>query len=295
MSESTPLYTREYWAKRLSEFVPAFIADHEVLCDIDAVPAVVFHGSMATGDGDRLSDLDVWLLYPDEVAAVVAERAGTTFFSFVCDGVEGHMNSEPVGAFHQRLQSCDMDLIYQLRRCAILSDSNDMAESLVAQARQPMRRAVRNAFFFYHYVEMRGDHRACDNPLERGDSIAMLHLLPKVTGHALRAALILDAEPYPYDKWIAKAAGEKPVGRIVLAGVERIMEMVSSGGLLQPGPQDDHPITLELRAIRQTLIDTADERCVYGEWLRRWWHSIDEARTATRSLNWSHDTRETAG
>ena len=81
-----------------------------------------------------------------------------------------------------------MDIVFQLRNAEIVIDNTGIGKKIIHSACQSMRKEVSDVFFFYHYVEMRSEHRACDNPMERNDPVAVLLSLPKVIPQALRSA-----------------------------------------------------------------------------------------------------------
>ena len=138
----------------------------------------------------------------------------------------------------------------------------------------------------WHYTEMRGEHRAVDNQIERRDPVAVLLSLPKALGHGLRAAMVLDGEPYPYDKWLYRAALETPTGRLLESAARRVLEGLASGALSVGGPERAHPLGRELRAIRQVLIDAARGKGLDRPWLDKWWLYMDQAREAIVSVRW---------
>ena len=119
-----------------------------------------------------------------------------------------------------------MDTIFQLRHGVVICDPSGIAADLRRDASACMPAEVRQAFFMHHYVEMRSEHRACDNPMERHDPVALLLSLPKVLAHALRAAMVLDGEPYPYDKWLYFAARQTPTGRLLAPHVETVLDLL---------------------------------------------------------------------
>jgi len=202
------------------------------------------------------------------------------------DGKAGHLNADSVEGVSQRLCRCDMDLIYQLRNAEILSDNTGAAEGLVRLARRPMPWEVSRAMFFYHYVEMRGEHRACDNPIERADPAALLLAMAKTVTHAMQAAIVLDGEPYPYDKWLHQAAMATPTGRFVGAIVDRIFDLLATDALRLQMSQNEHPINKELMAIRRVLVESAEQNGICDEWLRRWWLYMNQAADAIKGIRW---------
>jgi hypothetical protein len=145
---------------------------------------------------------------------------------------------------------------------------------------------LRRTLFFYHYVEMRGYHRNLDNPLNRGDRAAVFIALGTTLTHALRAAMVLDGEPPPYEKWLPQAAAGTPTGRIVTRRVNRILTLAGNGALNLKQGEVRHPVNLELRKIRVDLIAAAHRKGIEADWLHRWWLSIDQARSMRSRARW---------
>jgi len=199
---------------------------------------------------------------------------------------EGHFNVMGAEEFADRVSRCDMDLIYQLRLAVIFADDIGLAHRLQALARQPMPKEVRDAMFFWHYTEMRGEHRACDNPMQRVDPPATLFSLSKTITHGLQAAMALDGEPYPYDKWLYRAARRTPTGARVAASVDRILDLIGQGQLALSGGEAQHPVSRELRVIRHALIDAAHAKGIDEPWLEKWWLFMDQARKAFANVRW---------
>jgi predicted nucleotidyltransferase len=274
------------WSVRLKSLVPAYLRESKALGPIADRCAVVLHGSTTLGIDDAFSDLDLWVIAPNETVRQAEEIAGTRFFSFVLDDKPGHFNLEPMEEMRSRLRRCDLELIAELRRAEIIADVENVAADLIASARRPMSGAVREAWFCYHYVEMRGFHRNCDTPIERGDAIALLQGLVPTLNHALRAAMVLDGMPYPYIKWLAQSAATTPTGRRMLPLVYDMLDLLAADALRQPGPEKNHPISLKLREIRRILIDSARAAGVDQPWLDRWWEHLTQARRGIAAVAW---------
>jgi len=275
------------WTARLREFVPGYCREAEALAPVWEAAAIILHGSTAMGIDDDASDLDLWLVLPDEGLAALDRLSQTRFFEFELDGKIGHLNACSESDFAGRIAGCHMDTIWQLRRSRIIHDGSGRGERFVAEASRPMRPEVRDALFFYHYVEMRGEHRACDTPIVRGESIALLLGLPKTLAHALRAAIVIAGEPYPYDKWLHRAALGTPAGRAMQPHVEAVLDSLAADGLReQYEDENEHTITVELRAIRQVLIEAAREHGIDEPWLSEWWLHMDQARAACENARW---------
>ena len=274
------------WAHRLDTFLPGFLRKHPVLSQFEARASVIAYGSVMMGVDDEICDLDVWLLMPAEDLATLDACCPSHFFEFELDGKMGHVTVQAIFEFADRLDHCHMDTVFQLRRAMAITDHAGVAGELIELATMPMRREVRDAFFFYHYVEMRGEHPLCAKAIDRQMPLPLLLTMPKILAHALQAAMILDGEPYPYDKWLLDEARKTATGRRLAPSMDRILDHLAAGHLLFDGPRAEHPIDRELRVIRQTLIDAARARGCDELWLREWWHYMDHARNAVKDIRW---------
>src|SRR3954447_1626524 len=241
--------------ERFRPFSRAFLHEHDVLSRILPHAAVLLHGSTTLGIVDAYSDLDLWLLVPHVVARDFDRHSPTRFIEFRFDGRPGHYNIEPMETFDARVTDCDFPLIAELRRTTLFEDNaNNSAAAIVARARRAMPEDVRRAWFRYHYVEMRSDHRAADTPIDRGDAIAVLQAVTRTLIHAMQAAMMLDGEPYPYSKWLGRACAQTSTGAAIIPLVNEVIELFGRGALRMPGPEREHPINLKLREIRAELI-----------------------------------------
>ena len=237
---------------------------------------VLLHGSTTAGVDDAVSDLDVWVLPPTDHAP--------KFIEFKLDGKPGHFNIESRCDFEARVRRCYLPLIYELRRAIPLQADDDWGERLQSLARQPMSAAVRAGWFAYHYIEMRGEHRACDNPIYRNDAVALLLALQPTLAHALQAAMVLDSEPYPYSKWLPTSAATTPTGRAIAPLVADVIDLLGTG-VLRQGPAEQHPLDVKLKQIRQQLIDAARHAGLDGPWLKEWYLHLD-LRNRIHELTW---------
>jgi hypothetical protein len=249
--------------------------------------ALVLHGSTMLGVDDEFSDLDVWLLIPQSRLAEVDALSPTRFFPFELEGKGGHVNVHAIEEFEGRLTGCDLPLIAELRLAELLIPSDGLpVEELLGRAKSEMPNDVRLAWFQYHYLFMRQAHRALDNPIERGHSATVLFGVSATIEHALQAALVLDGVPYPYVKWLHHAAERSPTGQKIVPLVREMLILLANDGLSHPGPERDHPLSLKLREIRNTLISAAREAGIDETWLETWWLSIDGTRERARCLSW---------
>jgi hypothetical protein len=277
----------EHWTEALRRFLPRLAEEHAALGSVWERATELLHGSTTMGIDDDCSDIDLWLLMSEQDLAAFDALSDTRFIQFELDGKAGHLIAQALPEFEEQIASCHMDTIYQLRRARIVHDGCNCAERLIAEVSRPMRPEVGRALFFWHYTEMRSEHRACDTPIVRGQEIALLLALSKTLVHAMQAAIVLEGEPYPYDKWLHRAALETPVGRAMEPHAQAILDCLAADGLReQHDDENDHTITIELRAVRRILIDAARERGIDEPWLESWWLYMTQAREAFDRLRW---------
>ncbi len=277
---------RQFWIKEIQKFMPGFLMEHPILSEFKNKVSIIFHGSTMMGIDDKHSDLDFWLLLPAKEIPKLDLVSETRFFQFKLNEKLGHLNAESAKSFSNRFNHCDMDIIYQLRTSKIISDNTGIAKKLVQLAKRPMRKEVSNAFFFFHYVEMRGEHRACDNPMERGEPVGIILSLTKTLSHAMRAAIVLDRKPYPYDKWLYNAVAQTTTGKLIQPNIKRILKYLESGYLQFKGPEKSNPIGKQLMAIRGKLIEAAQAKGINTPWLTKWWLYMTQSRKAIADIKW---------
>jgi predicted nucleotidyltransferase len=266
--------------------VPVYLDQQPALARFSDKMMVLLHGSTTRGIDDPYSDLDVWIILPLAQVRKVEAVAGTRFFPFNLENKPGHFTVEPVEEVRRRCRQCDFPFIAELRMAEILADWRDEAAILVLRARDPMHEDVRRAWFRYHYIEMRGEHRAADNSIERGDAVAVLQAMTQTLSHALRAAMVLDGEPYPYVKWLAHAAFQTPTGRLIEPHVTEFLDWLARDALRLPGPEKQHPLSSKLREIRLLLVEAAQASGIDELWLDEWWFYIVQARDGIREIVW---------
>jgi hypothetical protein len=267
-------------------FLPAFLSNHPVLGKYASRATVLFHGSTMMGVDDKGSDLDFWLILPERSCRRCVGSAGTSFFGFECKGKPGHLNAISIGEFRDSIARCDMDIIYQLRSSVVIRDCKRLGSSLIRTASRPMRPSVRKDLFFYYYTEMRGEHRSADNPMARGDSVSVLLAVSKTLTMALRAAIVLEAKPFPYDKWLFHAAMDTPTGRLIAPEVRTVLTAIRSGWLERKAVDRKNPAGVALREIRFKLVKAAQKKGIDEPWLKEWWLFIPQAREARKNVRW---------
>lgn len=278
--------TRASWVGKAKAFLPPFLKGHPHLAQVAARCTVIFHGSTMQGVEDEVSDLDFWLLLGRDDLVKLESGAATRFFEIKIDKKDGHLNAVQADELAAQVDACDLPVIAELRTAEAVVDGLARGNVLIGKARLAMGAKARRAFFFHHYVEMRGWHRNADNPMKRHEPWGIFTSAARALDEGLKAAMVLDGEPYPYPKWLMVAAARTPTGKLVVPYAERVMKALTSGGLAFAGPGPSNPVNLELRALRQVLIDAAKKNGITEPWLDTWYKSIEPARAAPKTVRW---------
>lgn len=273
------------WADRLRGFVDGYVASQPALAAIGDDLEIVFHGSTTAGVDDPWSDLDLWGFVSPESLARADALSPTRFYEFTLDGKKGHLNLERREEALSWLGRCHMERIAELRQAIALTDRRFCCD-LLTRAARPMPEEVRRAWVCYHYVEMRGEHRGCDSPIERCQPASLLLATTRALEHALRCAMVLDGEPYPYCKWLAVAAARTPTGTMVAQKVDEALDLLAQNALRVPGPEKQHPLSLKLREIRSILMESAKASGIDEPWLGQWWLYMTQAREGVGQVRW---------
>jgi hypothetical protein len=274
------------WSENLKSYLPRLMGEHPILGPFADRAAILLHGSTCRGVDDPFSDLDLYVLLRAEDLAEFDRRSPIRFYEFVLDGKKGHWMAYALEEFAARVDRCEMALISELRTSIALHNCLGGARELIERAKSPMRPDVQRAFFFYNYYQMRNFHRASDNPMERGDGLAVLFSLSQTIAYALRAALILDGEPYPYEKWLRREALRHPTGEKLAPHVDAILDAIAGDALRLAGPERQNPLSQQARQMRQILIDAARANGIDEPWLTQWWLYISQAEAATVGVRW---------
>lgn len=274
------------WTAKLHDFVPNFLAENTRLAPIAPAAAILLHGSTTLGFDDAQSDLDLWLLLTENSLKDYQCGGDSRFIEFKLEGKPGHLTVESIENFDARIRRCDLPLIFELRLSEVIADATGAARRVIDVASGPMRPEVRQVWFQHHYVEMRSDHRAADNPIERGFAVPILLAVSQTIAHAFRAACVLDSVPYPYIKWLEHAASQTPVGSLVCRQVQEIIDLLDQNALRFSGPEKESALSNKLRDIRNTLNAAAAAHGITGPWLKQWWLHIPASREGILNVEW---------
>jgi hypothetical protein len=268
--------------RTLADHYMAELAQHPVLAAYWEQLALVLKGSVARGNADHLSDLDfVFFGEPAVVQAVIADyyRAGLTARQ---DGVflplgnwDGHYHFEPFDHLAAHFAARHFSHIWEYRGAIALHDPQGrfariVYDGLAALFTDPVADARAS------YLDLQLTLDWLRHPLKRGDAVAVLLHCTRLIQGLCQASYLLDACPYPHDKWLFHYLPTTRFGQAHSTDILHYAGTVAakSAGQLasQPGLQlDEYPQYREGASLIALVADAI--RAWYGgqPWLGEWY------------------------
>lgn len=276
------------WVNASKNYFAEFIHTHEILRTMADSVTIVLHGSTSRNIDDPHSDLDFWLVLDDPEREKFQSITEQSFIPVEIGGKPGHINplrlSELEACFSHHI---NMVLANEVSSAIVIEDRKNVFHRFMTLSDRPLSAAVKYAFFFHNYVEMRGSHRSCDNPMERNDRFAVLYNVMSTIKYAFQAAFVLDNATYPYEKWLYVFAGRSAIPKSLIANVDSIIEEIMTNPFSLYGPENENKISHELRRLRNKLIEKAKQEGIDEVWLEKWWRYIDKARNIVNDVSWA--------
>ena len=276
------------WVNAAKNYFAEFIHTHEILRTMDDSVTIVLHGSTSRNIDDPHSDLDFWLVLDDSEHEKFRSITEQSMIEVEIGGKPGHINPlrlrELEACFSHRI---NMVLANEVSSSIVIEDRKNVFNRFIALSNRPLSEAVKYAFFFHNYVEMRCYNRCCDNPMERNDSFAVLYNVMSTIRYMFQAAFVLDNTTYPYEKWLYVFAGRSEAPKSLIENVDNIIEEIVTNPFSLFGPEKDNKISHELAIIRKKLIEKAKQEGIDEIWLEKWWLYIDKARNIVNDVCWA--------
>lgn len=264
-------------------YVDDVLAAHPALRPRWALVAIMLVGSSAAGYADGESDLDLEIVAPGDAAAEiergVREAAALPpdhdlFVEFETEGIRGHYAVISREDLEHRVRTCDDVALWRMQRCSILHDPAGWLRDLGRIAVYPAD--VLRARQRRQYIVMAERRNQMKAPLRRADRVAAALLFTQMAQAALRASLLLDGRPYPYDKWLAAEAGGTETGRAALSVIAD--GVAALGRPWAPGPSRSAPLYQIGTRLRDLVRDAYRARGIDEAWLERWWLFMGDPR-----------------
>jgi hypothetical protein len=254
------------------------LSRHQVLAGYWDRVALVLKGSVARGNADHLSDLDFVLFCEEDVRqAIVADyyRAGLTARQ---DGVflplgewVGHYHFESFDHLREHFAQRHFPHIWEFRVAIPLHDPRHQFENIMT--------AGLSRLFCDPLVDVRAAYLDLQltldwlrHPLKRGDVVsALLHCGRLIQGMC-QLSYLLDAEPYPHDKWLFYYLPTTHFGQAHSADILRYVDTVAENRIPRLDlPLDEYPQYREANALIGAIGQAIREG--YGDqpWLGEWY------------------------
>ncbi len=202
--------------------------------------AVVVAGSAAVGWEDEFSDTDVLVFVPQEDYGAIYEchwqsvtegrisvmnpraREHHEFPYSYIPGTNAHYMLYVFEEAEERLARYDDVAMWVHGNSIVLHDPSGRYARLRAATGYPEEvwRAKRRDL----YIGMANAGGAASNPLRRGDRAAVMLTLTDAVMHALRLCCLLEHKPFPYEKWLFRAAADTGPGRAVRPLIEALLD-----------------------------------------------------------------------
>jgi hypothetical protein len=197
------------------------LSQHPVLSRHWRQLSVILKGSAARGNADRYSDIDL-VMYCDERArkaivngyhkAGLTQRQDGIFMFFEGKGYDGHYHVESFDQLAGYFQAQDFIHIWEYQDVVALHDPGDrftriVAEGTLAIFADPLSHIKRG------YLDLQLDLDWMRHPLRRGDGVSAYLHSARITQGLCRLCYLLDAHPYPPDKWLVHYLSSTRLGK----------------------------------------------------------------------------------
>ncbi|MHB0857678.1 MAG: nucleotidyltransferase domain-containing protein [Anaerolineae bacterium] len=261
------------------------LARHPVLSRYWHELSLALEGSAARGNADHLSDIDLVFFADAPVRDAIVQdyrEAGLTtrrdgIFCFV---ENGHYHVRTFEHLRQSFAAREYIPVWEFANALLLHDPSDRLRALLDKESRALfadpLAIARRAF-----MDLQLDLDWLRHPLVRGDAVAvLLHVATLVRG-LCRAAYLLDARPYPSDKWLMHYVETTRFGQAHGSAIAAYAGRVGEVSTLRQGqPYTEHPLYAEAAAFIEQVGAAIARDHGPQPWLGKWWEYVlaDEVR-----------------
>lgn len=237
--------------------------------------AVLLVGSRALGIGGAWPDLDLWLLgNKQDLDAKRRAEYELTGQVFVDRGdLEAHYTFYDFHDLEERLGRWTDELLWIVHISRLLHDpagrASDMKERFRDYPQDILERKLRWWLCKYWQCQARLGVAA------RGMAASAVMIAAKCIESLCKVCCLADGRPFPYPKWLRRAAGQTTLGSFVCPAIDRavsgIHELVAS-----PTGRDFRELTpiKELRALREDVKEGLRKLGWSGAWVDEPGHHV---------------------
>jgi hypothetical protein len=201
---------KSVFLSRAARDVADQLSRHPVLSRHWPQLSLIMKGSTARGNADRYSDIDL-VMYCDARArntivsgyykAGLAQRQDGIFMFFAGPGYDGHYHVESFDQLEGYFRGGDFIHAWEYQQVVALHDpENHFTDTVTRLTRglfvDPLQHVKRA------YLDLQLDLDWMRHPLKRGDGVSAWLHAASITRGLCRISYLLDARPYPPDKWL---------------------------------------------------------------------------------------------
>jgi len=211
----------------------SLVAHHPVLPAYAEHVTILLVGSLGSGFGDELSDVDLWVLCADAASSGLSadlKRAGLRFNElppneFSLEDLKAHYFVFPISRFRDALVSHDDYSLFLLRHSLVLHDPSRqfaaLSECFASLPREVVNEKVRTA-----YSRVRIYAAGVGERLRRFQPVVWLEDWRDLVEWTLRLCCWLDAEPPAVSKWLFQHAAKCSTAPIFLPAVSQLLDSI---------------------------------------------------------------------
>ncbi|MCL5998210.1 MAG: nucleotidyltransferase domain-containing protein [Chloroflexi bacterium] len=275
--------TKSIFLTNTAHGVVAELSQHPVLRSHWEQLSVIMKGSTARGNADRYSDIDLVMYCDERVRKTIVDgyyKAGLTqrrdgiFMFFDGKGYDGHYHVESFDQLAGYFRDKDFIHIWESQNVVPLHDPGGRFTEVVTKGTQTVF-ADPLAHIKRAYLDLQLDLDWMRHPLRRGDGLSAFLHCAKIVQGLCRLCYLLDARPYPPDKWLIHYLGTTRFGK---QQRRRITAYGYSSSKAQTLPKHLTLMEYPLYADGAALIEAAGQfiQRVYGvqDWLQRWYNYV---------------------
>lgn len=241
---------------------------------MDVASVLLLVGSRAAGYDDSWSDLDLWIIGDKEkLSPQDREKYETHGELFIDRGdYEAHWSFYDYTDISRVLQNWPDEKMWIILISRVLDGCNDTIEQLRNHYRNYPEEVVEQKLkcCFGNYLSLLGPL----NLAARGMPESAFLIAGKVVEYLCKISCLAERKPFPYTKWLIKAAQETALGNKVCPYVKRAVSGMAE--LLHPPKEKNFRELIPLRELRATK-DIIREGLKQLGWQCSWIDNTDEA------------------
>jgi pterin-4a-carbinolamine dehydratase len=259
------------------------LAHHPVLSVHWPQISLIMKGSTARGNTDSLSDIDL-VLYADESVrrAVIhgyrqsglTNRQDGIFMFFAGRGYDGHYHIESYDQLKAYYRERDFYHAWEYQTAIALHDPARRFAKFVQAGTQALF-ADPLIHIKQHYLQLQLDLDWMRHPLKRGDGVAAFLHCAKLVQGVCQISYLLDAQPYPPDKWLIHYLRQTRFGR---GHAHALREYAFSSAAAQELTRhlelDQYPLYADASALIKQIGAFISRNYSAAGWIKEWYRYV---------------------